>query len=616
MGTGPQNHRSKQMDASPKAIAPSKFAHVVYKTHKFEQMVDWYIKVFNARAQHRDDRLAFMTYDEEHHRFAFINLGPTTEERPRREDDVGVHHVAYTWKTLGELVETYKRLKSLGIVPARPIRHGLTLSMYYQDPDKNMMEFQVDLMDPATANAFMGGPEFAANPIGERFDPDELAARFDEGKPVDDIIFRTDQKEHEGQAYIRVASNGAAHTNGHGRRQNIGRDEYLAGIDQLLPAIRERAAETEALGRVPEETIRELADAGVFRAVQPRRFGGLELDPATFFEGMVRIGSACASTGWVASVVGVHPFHIAMFSEQAQCDLWNGSPDARASSSYAPTGKVGPVDGGFQLSGRWCFSSGVDHCQWAILGGVIFDEHGKPAEFRSFLVPRTDFTIDQDSWKVSGLMGSGSKDVVIKEAFVPEHRTHTAMHTYSETEPGRAVNPGPLYKLSWLSMFAYAITSPAVGAAVGAMESFIKENSSRISAFGGSPAALNPAIHIRVADAVTVINDERRRVQTLWDECYAIAQAGRAVPVELRARLRYEGTRAIGVCIEAVLKMFEVGGGRIMRHGNPLQRHLRDILAMRNHPFGIPEPRAGAYAKLLLGVAPDPFSPANLGAII
>jgi 3-hydroxy-9,10-secoandrosta-1,3,5(10)-triene-9,17-dione monooxygenase len=165
-------------------------------------------------------------------------------------------------------------------------------------------------------------------------------------------------------------------------------------------------------------------------------------------------------------------------------------------------------------------------------------------------------------------------------------------------------------------MFAYAITSPAVGAAVGAMESFLKENSSRISAFGGAPAALNPAIHVRVADAVTVINDERRRLQTLWDECYAIAQTGRAVPVELRARLRYEGTRAIGVCIEAVLKMFEVGGGRIMQHGNPLQRHLRDILAMRNHPFGIPEPRAGAYAKLLLGVAPDPFSPANLGAII
>jgi catechol 2,3-dioxygenase-like lactoylglutathione lyase family enzyme len=203
---------SQESSTSPaattlKPIAPSKFAHVVYKTHKFEMMLDWYVSVFNARVQHRDERLAFLTYDDEHHRFAFINLGPATEERPRREDDAGVHHVAYTWKNLDELVATYKRLKSLGIVPVRPIRHGLTLSMYYQDPDQNMMEFQIDLMDPDTANAFMGGPAFSSNPIGERFDPDELAARFDAGKSVDDLIFRSDQKERQGHSYVRIGAN-------------------------------------------------------------------------------------------------------------------------------------------------------------------------------------------------------------------------------------------------------------------------------------------------------------------------------------------------------------------------------------------------------------------------
>jgi 3-phenylpropionate/cinnamic acid dioxygenase small subunit/catechol 2,3-dioxygenase-like lactoylglutathione lyase family enzyme len=192
------------------AIVPSKFAHVVYKTHKFEQMVDWYLKVFSARIQHRDDRLAFLTYDEEHHRFAFVNLGPAIEERPRREDDAGVHHVAYTWKNLGELVQTYKRLKALGIAPVQPIRHGLTLSMYYHDPDRNMLEFQIDLMDPESANAFMAGSAFSANPVGERFNPDELAARFDAGEPADDIIFRTDQPERNGQAYCSTRSNSSS----------------------------------------------------------------------------------------------------------------------------------------------------------------------------------------------------------------------------------------------------------------------------------------------------------------------------------------------------------------------------------------------------------------------
>jgi catechol 2,3-dioxygenase-like lactoylglutathione lyase family enzyme len=199
-----QKSSTSQAATTLKPIAPNKFAHVVYKTHKFEMMLDWYVSVFNARVQHRDERLAFLTYDDEHHRFAFINLGPATEERPRREDDAGVHHVAYTWKNLDELVATYKRLKSLGIVPVRPIRHGLTLSMYYQDPDQNMMEFQIDLMDPDTANTFMSGPAFSSNPIGERFDPDELVARFDAGKSVDDLIFRSDQKEHEGHSYFRI----------------------------------------------------------------------------------------------------------------------------------------------------------------------------------------------------------------------------------------------------------------------------------------------------------------------------------------------------------------------------------------------------------------------------
>jgi len=201
-----------KIEEHARAIAPSKFAHVVYKTHKFAEMIDWYIKVFDAKVQHRDDRLAFLTYDSEHHRFAFINLGESGDERPRRDSDAGVHHVAYTWNNLGELLETYRRLKRHGIVPAQPIRHGITLSLYYADPDKNMMEFQIDLMEPRAANDFMAGSAFAVNPIGERFDPDELLARFDAGDPVDELIFRSDQAESAGTTYAR---NGASNKRTH-----------------------------------------------------------------------------------------------------------------------------------------------------------------------------------------------------------------------------------------------------------------------------------------------------------------------------------------------------------------------------------------------------------------
>jgi catechol-2,3-dioxygenase len=175
--------------------APSKFAHVVYNTHRYDEMIAWYLKIFEARVQHRDDRLAFLTYDDEHHRFAFANLGPLPADapKPRMGRGPGVNHVAYTWADLGEFVALYQRLKGYGIVPVRPVKHGLTLSMYYADPDGNLMEFQIDVLEPDAANAFMAGPAFEANPIGEPFDPDELAARFEAGEPVDEVIFRSDQ---------------------------------------------------------------------------------------------------------------------------------------------------------------------------------------------------------------------------------------------------------------------------------------------------------------------------------------------------------------------------------------------------------------------------------------
>ncbi|HZD26496.1 MAG TPA: VOC family protein [Alphaproteobacteria bacterium] len=189
-------------------VAPSKFAHVVYNTHRYDEMIDWYARVFEARVQHRDDRLAFLTYDDEHHRFAFVNLGPADGDGgdERRPDAVGVNHLAYTWKGVAELIDTYRRLKGQGVTPWRPVRHGMTLSLYYRDPDGNALEFQADLMQPEQANAFMASEAFARNPIGEAFDPEVLAARFEAGEPVDALIFRSDQPERAGERYRRTGA--------------------------------------------------------------------------------------------------------------------------------------------------------------------------------------------------------------------------------------------------------------------------------------------------------------------------------------------------------------------------------------------------------------------------
>jgi catechol-2,3-dioxygenase len=172
---------------------PSKFAHVVYRTRRFDEMVDWYTKVFEANVQYKDPVLAFLTYDDEHHRVALINLSalkPTSEpEGPRA--DVGVDHVAYTYANVGDLLETYTRLKQYGIRPYWLVHHGPTLSFYYKDPDGNRLEFQVDCFRTADeANAYMQGPAFAENPIGVPIDPELLVKQYRNGMPEEILLRR------------------------------------------------------------------------------------------------------------------------------------------------------------------------------------------------------------------------------------------------------------------------------------------------------------------------------------------------------------------------------------------------------------------------------------------
>jgi catechol-2,3-dioxygenase len=174
-------------------IRPAKFVHVVYRTRRFDPMIRWYEVVFDAKVQYQNPVLAFMTYDDEHHRMAFINLSVVQPEGTEtdRQGSIGVDHVAYTYRSLSELFENYVQLKAHGILPYWCIHHGITVSMYYGDPDGNQMEFQVDSYPSNDeANAFMHGPGFDANPIGVEYDPEDWLARIQAGAPVTEFLTR------------------------------------------------------------------------------------------------------------------------------------------------------------------------------------------------------------------------------------------------------------------------------------------------------------------------------------------------------------------------------------------------------------------------------------------
>ena len=184
-------------------IRPAKFVHVVYRTRRFEEMVRWYQKVFDAKVQYQNPALAFLTYDDEHHRFAFANLDVLKPEDKDRDGRglIGVDHVAYTYSSLNDLLENYAQLRAQGIKPYWCIHHGITVSMYYADPDGNQMEFQVDCFGAnEEANAFMAGPHFSSNPIGVEFDPDQWLAKLRTGTPASNFLTR---QTHEPVSPIR-----------------------------------------------------------------------------------------------------------------------------------------------------------------------------------------------------------------------------------------------------------------------------------------------------------------------------------------------------------------------------------------------------------------------------
>jgi 3-hydroxy-9,10-secoandrosta-1,3,5(10)-triene-9,17-dione monooxygenase len=381
--------------------------------------------------------------------------------------------------------------------------------------------------------------------------------------------------------------------------------QLLARAHALVPVLRARAGETEKLRRLPDANVAALREAELFRLFQPARYGGIEAPFRAFVEIGAVLGQACGSTSWVFNNLIAHNWMLGYWPETAQDEVWASAPGALIGSSFIfPPGHAEKVAGGYRLSGRWPFSSGIDQSDWMMLAANVGDSgQGKP-EPRFFLVPRADYTAI-DNWYAMGLAGTGSKDVVVDAITVPEHRTLAAEGGKGELHPGSAVNPGALYKLAWYALFGFVNGATALGIAQGAVEEFMTATRARVATASGRHVADFATMQIRIAEAATLVDAAETLMLKDCDEAMSIAASGRSATMAEKTRWRRDGAFTARLSVRAIDILFTGAGGSAIAESHPLQRALRDAHAAQGH-IGLNWDLNGTmYGRVALGLDPD-----------
>jgi alkylation response protein AidB-like acyl-CoA dehydrogenase len=377
-------------------------------------------------------------------------------------------------------------------------------------------------------------------------------------------------------------------------------DALVARAAALAPELRSRAGLAEEQRRLPPETVAQIRSSGLLRAANPARYGGSGLDCDAIFEIEAELGRACGSTAWCYGVWAIHTWATGLFPERAQ-DEYYADPDVISSSSYYPTNAhVTPCDGGYRISGRWEFSSGCDAAAWVTIGGI------GPAGMLWFLVPAGDYAID-DTWFVAGLKGTGSKDLVIEDAFVPAHRVLEFGVAVEGKTTGWDLHHRPSYRVPLMSALSWAIASPLIGMAQGTIDEFTAQVAGRSTPAGRSQAE-SAASQLRLAESAIEVDLARMLMRHDVREVLDRGAAGAPFTLLDRARFRRDQAFVAQLCMRATDRLFEAAGGHALYASNPLQRLQRDLHAAAHHISMRWDVSAELYGRLALGLDPPPNS--------
>ena len=376
----------------------------------------------------------------------------------------------------------------------------------------------------------------------------------------------------------------------------------LAGARALVETVRERSDEAEANRRLPADTMRAMRDAGVHRILQPARHGGA----AAHFSGMVdiveTISLGCSAAGWCLTQYCSHNCLLGYWPGEGQDEIWGATPDAMVAGVLIPAcGKARKAEGGWRLSGRWPFASGVYGADWYIAAALAENGDGAPVA-QMHAVPRADYEI-LDTWHTAGLRGTGSADVVIEDRFVPARRALPVGATKGGGDaPGCAVNDAALYRLPAFAMFSINQSAVALGLAQATYDDFVARTRDRVARMSGKGVADYATAQVKVADAHVAIGTARLLLHDCCDAGMAVAERGAVAPMALKTELRAKATMAGRLAARAVDLLFHLSGGAGLYDRNPISRAMRDMNCIRGHITQNWDVNASNHGRVLLGL--------------
>ena len=383
------------------------------------------------------------------------------------------------------------------------------------------------------------------------------------------------------------------------RAANLAGDKLLADLQALVPAIRARAQAAEASGRIPDETISELEQADAFRAVVPKRYGGLEL-PYPYIPQIFRIlARGCMSTSWCMGFLVYHNFQFGHFPLKAQNEVWGQRGYTMAPGQVMPSGKAVEVEGGYRLSGRWGYATGIQHGDWMLVSAPTKTLIGE-TEMRRYYIPVSEFEI-HDTWDVVAMKATGSHDVSLDEIFVPAHRSILVADLRERRGEGLAHNTDPLWRTPLLSFMVLGAVGPFIGAAEALLDIVTEVMKTKIGAYSGERQASLMTQNVRIArlamELDAVIRLWEGHTEELWSE---VANGGQPSP-ERRQEIRAVTAHVAKSCAKIATELAGCVGSRSYYQDNPIQRFHRDIASLSTHALFEYDHMANLYGQVRLG---------------